>query len=89
MALGATQEKVLRAVLEDGVRLAVPGLLLGALLAVAMAAGMQRMLLGVSPLDPISLGAAAAVLLVVVMLASAAPARRASKVDPMDALRWE
>jgi predicted permease len=89
MALGATQEKVLRAVLEDGVRLAVPGLLLGALLAVGMAAGMQRMLLGVSPLDPISLGSAAAVLFVVVLLASAAPARRASKVDPMDVLRWE
>ncbi len=89
MAMGASRERVLRSVLKDAVRLAVPGLVVGALLAVATAFSMQRFLLGVSPADPISLAGAAAVLFLVTLLASVVPARRASAMDPMHALRQE
>ena len=50
---------------------------------------MRSMLLGVSPVDPISFGFAAGTLFLVVLLASLVPARRASGIDPMDALRSE
>lgn len=89
MALGATQVRVVRSVLRDAAWLATPGLVLGTLLAAGSAAAMRSMLLGVSPLDPITLCLAAAVLALVVLVASLVPARRASRVDPMDALRWE
>jgi predicted permease len=87
MAIGATREQVLGAVMRDAVRLAVPGLAVGGLLAVGTAAAMRSMLLGVSPVDPISIGSAAGVLFLMVLLASLVPARRASRVDPMIALR--
>jgi len=89
MAIGATRAQVLGAVLRDAVRLAVPGLAVGALLAVGMAAAAGNILLGVSPADPLSLGAAAGLLLLVILLASLVPARRASGIDPMVALRSE
>jgi predicted permease len=89
MAIGATRAQVLGAVLRDAVRLAVPGLAVGALLAVGMAAAAGNILLGVSPADPVSLGSAAGLLLLVVLLASLVPARRASGIDPMVALRSE
>jgi ABC-type antimicrobial peptide transport system permease subunit len=54
-----------------------------------MAAIARSELMGLSPIDPVSFGAAAAVLFLIVLLASLVPARRASKVDPMDALRYE
>jgi ABC-type antimicrobial peptide transport system permease subunit len=89
MALGASRPQVLGAVLSDAVRLAVPGLVAGVLLAGLMGLGMRSILLGVSPMDPISFGAAAGLLFLVVLLASLVPARRASAVDPMAALRSE
>jgi predicted permease len=89
MAMGASRERVLTGVLKDAVRLAVPGLVVGALLAIATGFSLQRFLLGVSPADPLSLAGAAAVLFLVVVLASVVPARRASGVDPIDALRQE
>jgi hypothetical protein len=89
MAIGATRAQVLGAVLRDAVRLAAPGLVVGALIAVGTAAGMRSMLLGVSPVDPMSLGSAVLVLFLVVLLASLVPARRASGIDPMVALRSE
>ncbi len=89
MAIGATRAQVLGAVLRDAVRLAVPGLAVGALLAVGLAAAAGNILLGVSPVDPISLGSAAGLLLLVILLASLVPARRASGIDPMVALRSE
>ncbi len=73
----------------DAVRLAAPGLVAGTLLAVGTAALMRSILLGVSPLDPISFGSAAGVLFLVVLLASMVPARRASGIHPMDALRFQ
>jgi predicted permease len=89
MALGATRERVLGSVVRDAVRLAVPSLAVGALLAVAMAASFGSMLLGLSPVDPLSLALAAGTLFLVVILASLVPARRASGVQPMEALRSE
>jgi len=89
MAMGATREQVLGAVVRDAVRLAVPGLAAGALLSAGAGAAMRSMLLGVSPLDPVSFGLAAGLLLVVVVGAALVPARRASGIDPMAALRRE
>jgi predicted permease len=89
MAMGATRQRVLVDVFGDGVRLAVPGLILGTLAAVGTAAAMGSFLLGLNPADPVSIGAAAGVLFLVVLLASMVPARRASGIDPMNALRCE
>ncbi len=89
MALGATRENVLRKVLGDAVRLALPGLVVGGLLAVGAGFAMRSTLLGISPLDPISFGSVAGVLFFVVLVASLVPARRASGIDPLDALRCE
>jgi len=68
MAMGATRGQVLRGVLWDAIRLAVPGLAVGALLAVAVAAAMRSELLGLSPVDPVSFSAAVGVLLMLVLL---------------------
>jgi predicted permease len=87
MAMGATRGQVLRGVLWDAIRLAVPGLAAGGLLAVAVATAMRSELLGLSPVDPVSFSAAVVALLMLVLLASFIPARRASAVDPLDALR--
>ncbi|HSG81201.1 MAG TPA: FtsX-like permease family protein [Gemmatimonadota bacterium] len=89
MALGATRPEVLATVLRDAMRLAIPGLLVGGVLAVGTAVAMRSILLGLSPLDPISFCATACALLAVVLMASLVPARRASSIDPMEALRGE
>ena len=89
IALGASRGVVMRGVFGDALRMAGPGLLAGGLLAAATAAAMRSMLLGLSPVDPLSFLSAAALLLVVVIAASLAPALRASRIHPMDALRRE
>ena len=89
MAIGATRAQVLRAVMWDAIRLAAPGLAVGGLLAVGLEMVMGSMLLGVGPLDPVSLFAATGVLILVVLLASLVPALRAAAIDPMDALRYQ
>jgi ABC-type antimicrobial peptide transport system permease subunit len=87
VALGATRGEVVRRVLADALRLAVPGMLAGALLAAGTAAALRSMLLGLSPLDPVSFLSVGALLLLVVVLAGLAPALRASGVQPVRALR--
>jgi putative ABC transport system permease protein len=89
MAMGASRWRVLRGVFWDATRLAVPGLAVGALLAIGVAAVSRSQLFGLSPIDPVSFGAAAGVLFLVVLLASLVPARRASGIHPMGALRQE
>ena len=89
IALGATQGQILRGVLRDAVRLAIPGMAAGGVLAIGIAAAMRSMLLGVEPVDPIALAAATGVLLLVVLLASQGPALRASRINAIDALRHE
>jgi ABC-type antimicrobial peptide transport system permease subunit len=87
MAVGASRRKVLWDVLGDAVHLAAPGLAVGVFLSAGAATAFRSELFGLSPLDPVSFGAAAALLFMVILVASLVPARRASGIDPMEALR--
>jgi predicted permease len=87
MAMGAARGAVLREVLRDALVLAVPGLLAGAVLTAIAATGFRAQLYGLSPLDPTSFLGAGSLLLLVTLLAGFFPARRASGIDPMEALR--
>ena len=89
MALGARAGEVLRMVLRQGVALAVAGLALGVPLALAGLRFLDSALFGVSPADPLSLVAGGAVLLAVALIAVVVPARRATRVEPVRALREE
>ncbi|MEQ9398026.1 MAG: ADOP family duplicated permease [Longimicrobiales bacterium] len=89
MALGSSRAGVLGRVLADGLRLAVPGVVVGLPVAMALAAVLRGMLQGVSPVDPMAYAGVAAVLIGIVVAASAVPARRASTVAPAEALRSE
>jgi predicted permease len=87
IAMGATRGAVIRGVLGDALRTAAPGLLVGGLLATGTAVALRSMLLGLSPVDPVSFLTVGALLLFVVVTASLAPALRASGIHPMEALR--
>jgi ABC-type antimicrobial peptide transport system permease subunit len=89
MALGARQGDVLRMVLGRGIRLGALGAAVGLVAAFAVAQVMSSRLYGVKPLDPLTYAASTAVVLAVALLASYLPARRATQVDPMAALRYE
>jgi predicted permease len=89
LALGASPAGIVRMVVAEGFRLTVWGLILGAAGGAVAGALLSKLLFGVRPLDPLSLGAAVAGLLAVSLLASYVPARRAARVDPMSALRHE
>lgn len=87
MAMGARRGEIIRRVLWDAVRLSLPGMIIGGLLAAGTATAMRSMLLGLSPLDPFSFFATGGLLLAVVILAGLAPALRASGIHPARALR--
>jgi predicted permease len=89
IALGAQRQRVLREMLADGLLPAIVGLALGLGASAAAVRVMQKMLYQTQPFDPAVFGAVTAALLVVAMLACMAPAWRASRVDPMRALRTE
>lgn len=89
MALGARRADVLRMVLGQGARLALIGLSLGLVGALAVARLIAGMLFGVSPADPGTLAATILLIFGVALLACYVPARRAARVDPMVALRYE
>jgi len=89
MALGASASGVFRLVIGDGVKLAVAGLLLGVAGAVVAARAIASQLFGVEPADPLRLGVTAVALVAVVVTACLVPARRAMRVDPLEALRAE
>ena len=89
MALGASRRDVARLVATAGLRLAVPGLLVGVLVAFAAARAVGGMLVGVDAADPLTFGVSALFLLAVTLLASYWPARRAVAVDPMVAVRCQ
>ncbi len=89
MALGAQREQVLRLMLGDGLRPALYGLVLGLAVSAGAVRLIQSMLYGTRPLDPAIFAAVAATLLVVAVFACLVPAWRASRIDPMQALRTE
>lgn len=89
IALGAQRGKILRMVLLNGISLAALGLLIGTAGALLAAPLMDNLLMGVSPRDPKVFLAISAVLIAATAGASWIPARRATRVDPMEALRYE
>jgi ABC-type antimicrobial peptide transport system permease subunit len=89
MALGAEARSVRWMIVWQGTRLALFGVIAGVLMAVALTRYIQTMLFGVGPLDVMAFVGMSAVMLAVALLASYVPARRASRVDPLVALRSE
>lgn len=89
MALGAGRRQVLRLVADDGLRAVLPGVVLGLVGAVLLTRTMRTMLYGVGTSDPIAFAGALAALLLVAGTACFVPARRASRVDPIAAMRAE
>jgi putative ABC transport system permease protein len=89
MALGAQRDQLLQLMLVDGLRPALIGLGLGLVASFAATRIFQSMLFGTRPLDPVVLSGVIATLLAVAVLACLAPAWRASRLDPMQALRTE
>jgi predicted permease len=89
MALGAQRRQVLWMVLRESLVVSVAGTLVGLPLAIGAARALRSILFGVGPNDPLAFAAAFCGMLLVALLAGYIPARRATKVDPMVALRYE
>jgi ABC-type antimicrobial peptide transport system permease subunit len=89
MALGASRQNVMGIVLRQTLALLLLGVGIGMLLAVAATSGARTLLYGLSPGDPLSLLGAAFFLALVALAASFWPAYRATRYDPMNALRYE
>jgi putative ABC transport system permease protein len=89
LALGAPRSAVLWMVASQGLRMALAGLAVGLLGTALAARSLTSLLYGVSALDPLTLGSASIVLIGVALAACALPARRAARIDPIQALRTE
>jgi putative ABC transport system permease protein len=89
VALGAGSGHVLGLVLREGLVLAVAGVAVGAAGSVVLTRSLDGLLFGISRFDPMTFSVMAALLALVALLASAIPARRATAVDPVRALRYE
>jgi len=89
IALGAPRREVLALVLRRGMMMATLGAGLGFPIALAAGHALRGLLYAVSPLDPLSITVSLAIVLAVALLACYIPARRAAKIDPMEALRYE
>jgi putative ABC transport system permease protein len=89
MALGASRRRLLGSVLGDGMKLAATGVGVGAIGAIALTRFISGLLFGISPTDPLTFLGIATFLCGVALLASYIPARRATRVDPIVALRYE
>jgi len=89
MALGAGRSQVLKLMMSQGMTTILWGLGLGLLGSLALTRLMAGMLFDVRPADPLALGGASLLLLGVALLAILIPAQRATRVNPMQALRYE
>ena len=89
VAVGATRSRVINLVLREAILLLAFGLAAGAVLAAWTGRAAATLLYGLKPYDPATLAGAAALLAAIALIASYAPARRASRLQPMDALRDE
>jgi len=89
MALGAESADVVRMVVRQGLTLVLAGVAAGMAGACALRRMLTGLLYGVSATDPLVFSGAAALFAAVAILASYIPARRAARVDPVNALRWE
>lgn len=89
LAIGATQGDVFRLIAGSGVRLIGSGLVIGLLLSVGVGFGLQSLLIGIKPTDPITYASVIGILTVVAGMACLLPARRAAALDPIKTLREE
>jgi putative ABC transport system permease protein len=89
LALGAPRSAVVWMVSSQGLRMALAGVAVGLLGTTIAARSLMRLIYGISPLDPLTLGSASLGLIAVALVACALPARRAARIDPMQALRTE
>lgn len=89
MALGSSPGEAVAMVFRDGMRLALLGAVIGIAAAVGLTQLLRNLLFEVQPLDPVSFGGAVVTLLIFAALACYLPARRATRVDPLIALRQE
>jgi predicted permease len=89
VALGAQRDDVLRLVLGHGARMALAGVAIGIVAALALTRLMSRLLFGVSASDPLTFSGVAILLVIVALVACYIPARRAMRTDPIVALRHE
>jgi predicted permease len=89
MAVGAQRGDILRLILRDGLRLALAGVGLGLVVALLLATALKTYLFGVSPADPLTLTGMVTVVVAVTLATCWVPARRATRVDPLTALRNE
>jgi putative ABC transport system permease protein len=89
VALGASKSAILRWVLKQGLMLTIVGVVVGLVGALALTRLLRGLLFGIGPTDIVTYGALAILLTLVALIACYVPARRATKVDPLVALRYE